>query len=221
MTGDEIIEAALARCAEFGSNIPSGKLVDLNRMRSRQYQLFARMAQVNADYVGLDAILALTTGSCDTGDLDPLPMRIWYVEVADPGTSTLTAGDKVAIVPVDDQRTDVPPRVTLRNGILAQVDDDLDGVASLQIFYAKQPAALTTLADTPELPVQFHELLVIDLAKTKVRKMLELEQGTRDVILKLFNEEEKELLADLDEHLVNYNAAEITRFGRTAGPRHR
>ena len=216
MTVDEILEASLARLMEFTDKVPGTGHSDLARLNQRQEQLFAVIADVNRDYSGRDAVLTLTAGAADTATLSPQPMRITDVRIENPGASLYLAGRKVHVVPVDDRDCELPPRMTLRDGVLAQVATDLADVTSVRVFYARRPLYLTLRTETPDLPEQYHELLVIDLAKMKVRKMLNLAAQARTDILALFKAEEEELEADFQQHLRNYNFAETARHARTA-----
>jgi hypothetical protein len=215
MTVQEIVEAALARAMEFSDKVPNTFSVSVGRMNQRHQQLFARIAERNRDYAGRDAELTLTAGACDTADLDPLPMRISLVTIDDPGSSSWPVGRPVKVVPVDDLDCALPPRMTLRDGILQQVGTDLQGVTSVRVWYAKRPADLESGADVPAMPAQYHELLVIDLAKSMIRKTIALNATSRKEILDVFTVEEEEVLADFDAHLRNFQYAEVSRFGRT------
>lgn len=218
MTVQEIIDAALARSMEFGANTPSSANVSRQRIQAHQEVLFAMIADVNPAYVGRDGVLGLSGGQCDTALLSPVPMRITRVFVADHGTSTLTNGYKVNVVPIDDLRSALAPRVTLRDGILAQVGAELANVVSLRVYYAKRPAALPLMTDRPELPEQYHEILVVDLTKQLIRKSIGLNATSRAEIVEILEGEYGEILADLQTHLRNYNFAETARHGRTARP---
>lgn len=217
MTVQEIYEAALARAMEFSQVVPNTFSVSVSRMRQRQEQLFARIAAENRDYAGRAAVLPLAAGIADTATLDPPPMRIYRVVVADPGASGYASGSKVAIVPVDDLECEVAPRATLRDGMLEGVALDLFDVVSVTVFYSRRPDSLEHASDVPDLPEQFHELLVIDLAKSLIRKTIGLNATSRKEIMDVLSLEEDELLEQFSEFLLKFNYAEVTRFGRTAG----
>jgi hypothetical protein len=217
MTVQEIYEQALARASEFSEKVPNTFSVTVARMTQRQEQLFARIAEKNRDYSGRDGEVTLTAGVGDSATLDPLPMRVYHVQIGDPGASSYAAGKKVNIVPVDDLDCALAPRATFRDGLFSQVATDLANVTSLTVFYAKRPTELTAEDDVPELPVQFHELLVVDLTKSLVRKTIGLNATSRKEIIEILEVEETELLAAFDNHIINYNYAEVSRFGRTAG----
>lgn len=216
MTVQEIIDAALARGAEFGAQFPNSLDVSRRRIQAHQEVLFAHAADINRDYVGRDAVLALTDGACDTGLLDPKPMRIVRVFVEDAGTSGITAGRKINIVPIDDLVSALAPRATLRDGLIAQVAAELADVVSIRVWYSKRPAELTDPTVVPQLPTQYHELLVIDLAKQLVRKTIGLSDTSRDDILEVLQTEYDDMFGDYTAHLRNYNFAETARHGRTA-----
>lgn len=216
MTVQEIVDAALARGAEFQATFPNSFDVSRRRVQAHQQVLFSHAADVNRDYVGADAVLVLTTGACDTKLLTPKPMRIVRVFIEDAGTSGIATGRKVNIVPIDDLVSALAPRATLRDGIIAQVGTELAGVTSVRVWYSRQPAAIPLATNVPELPDQYHELLVIDLAMQMVRKTIGLSATSRDDILQVLQLEYQDMYGDFTEHLKNYNFAETARHGRTA-----
>lgn len=216
MTVDEIVVAALARATEFSDKVPSTKSVYMARIQARQEQLFARIASLSREYAGRDGVLALVGGAADTVLLNPRAMRITDVQIAVPGTSAYTAGERVNLVPAEDIESGLPPRMTLRDGVLKDAADDLTGVTSIRVFYARRPTAISDLAQVPESPEQYHELYVIDLAKSAIRKTLGLAATARKDVLDLLTQEEDELLADFDAHLRSFNYAETSRFGPSA-----
>src|SRR5690606_12653851 len=139
------------------------------------------------------------------------------VQIGDPGASSYAAGKKDNIVPVDDLDSALAPRATFRDGLFEQVAADPANVTALTVFYTKRPTELTAGDGVPELTVQIHELLVVDLTKSLVRKTIGLNATSRKEIIEILEVEETELLAAFDNHIINYNYAEVSRFGRTAG----
>lgn len=216
MTVDQIIEAALARAMEFSKSVPNTFSVSLARLNAHQEQLFADTADQNRDYFGADGVLVLTTGACDTGTLNPLPMRVVRVVVSNPGTSGYLAERKINIVPIDDVTAANAPRATLRGGLITQVGTELATVTSVKVYYSRRPTVLTAKGDTPDFPAQYHDLLVIDLTKQLIRKTVGLTATARDEVVQVIQTEYDEIAAMFAQHLRNFNYAETSRFGATA-----
>lgn len=212
MTADEVCEAALARCAEFSDRVPSARSVMYHRINARQQQLFSHIADMEPEYFGVSETLALTAGSVDLATLDPQAERVTHVEIDDIGTSPYTTGTRVNVVPVMDPTAALAPRCTIRDFVLTGVDTDLALVTSLEIHHSKRAATVDDGADVIELPAQFTELLVIDLARHQMRKALSLDEKVRTEIQALLTAEESEMMKDLDRHLEHWRYAEVSRF---------
>lgn len=220
MNAEQIVVAALARGLEFSNEFPTTRSVYYRRITVRQQQLFVRAAEINPDYFGVTGSVALTAGEADLAALlDPQAERIYQVRIDDPGTSAYDPEQRVNIIAVDDgEYAGLAPRVTIRDYVVRQFVADLDGVTSLLIDYSKRPADIALPADVPELPEQFHELLVIDATKSAVRRVFSVTKEQRSGFLDLLTEEENELLAAFDAHVERFSSAEESRFGRTARP---
>lgn len=227
MTYDEIVDYALARALDFGGQFPSTRPVYYRRIEIRQQQLFTMASRVNPDYFGvtakgtLDANYKLNLADLDTAtDLDPTA-AITRVLVLGPGTHpTLQAGDEITIVPETDEDAFLPPRMTLRNFILAGVDDDLEGVATVCVHYGYRPQNNTAPMDgteTAELPQVFQELLVIDLSAYMVRQTLSMDAETKAAALQILQAEEKEMLDPFLAEVADYANAQASRFGDVKG----
>jgi len=216
MNAGEILDTALGKFAEFNVAMPSTTSAAYGRMTRRQEQLFAKGAVLNREFFGADEALAVVANEVDTQDLNPLPMRIHVVRVEAPGTSTWAQGTQVAVVHVDDLEAELPPRATLRDGVLEGVGTDWDGLTSIRIFHSKRPAELTVKTDIPQLPKQFHELLALDIAKWLMRKAMGLTDGARKQYIDLLTQEELELENDYERFLKDWAFAETHRFGSSA-----
>jgi len=194
------------------------------RLSVRQQQLFARAAAINPEYYGVCAVAPLSNGAVDLKDLgDPVYRAdsLSRIEIADKGTSGYANGDEVHVVALTDPDAALPPRVTVRNGVVAQVGTDLNGVVSLRVFYSRLPLSIGPNDGSKELELldPFQELLVVDLARYLVEHTLGLDATLRGQALPLLEAEEKDLLALFDAHVKAYTAAaETGRFGRTIGP---
>lgn len=219
MTVDEIIVQALARGQEFSVEFPKTKSVHIRRINTRQQQLFVRAAEINVDYFGKSVSVPLVAGAADLTTLNPAAERIDGVRVNGVGTSGYFTGAKVTVVPIADAAmSGLPPRATLRDYTLTGYGTDLDLVASVWIDYSKRPAELTAGADVPQLPAQFHELLVIDDAKSMFRRTLSIDAAKKKEIIDTLEAEEAEYMADFERHVERFQLAEQARFGRTGRP---
>jgi hypothetical protein len=220
VTADEVIDAALSRCTDLGANVPAARSVSYRRIGVRQAQIFSRIATIHPDYLGSQATVVLTLGVYDLRGLSPKAERITYVEVADTGSSGLNVLDEVNICLADDRDAFLAPRATLRDQFLRGVEGDLSGVAKVTIYYARKPLIIMATIGTTELelPEQFQDLLVVDLAKQLIRKILDVEPARRDGWLQILDQEESDLLATLDDHVRNFVAAEQRRFRPAGAP---
>lgn len=219
MTVEEIVLAALARGMEFTNELPQTRSVHYRRITMRQQQLFVRAAEINPDYFGKSVSVNVVAGVADLSGLDPQAERVSGVRINGAGTSGYAAGRRVSIVPLDDSGyAGLPPRANIRDYTLTQVSTDLALVASVWIDYSKRPADLTAAEDEPELPAQFHELLVIDDTKAMVRKLVQTDTAQRTAFLQVLNDEEAELVVDFERHVERFALGEESRFGRTARP---
>ncbi len=213
MTADDVIDAALARCTDLGAAIPSTRSVYYRRIGIRQGQIFSFIATAHPDYLGRTAIVALTNGSYNLAGLSPKAERIVEIRVSNPGSSGLLARERVNMVLIDDVDAQLPPRVVVRDQIISGVESDLSGVVSLTLHYSRQPTVTTILPETEmELPNQFQDLLVLDIAKQGIRQILDVEPQRRDGWLDLLSSEETSLLATLNDHVRHFVLGEQNRF---------
>ena len=211
-TAEDLAVAALARCAEFSSEVPDTRSVLYRRLSARQQHLFAHMATVNADYAGRSAVVALAGGSASLDVLNPPAERVTNILISDPGTSGYAAGQRVNLVTVDDVEAAMAPRAFLRDHQLIGYGAELNLVTGVTVNYSRRPTGLAAGTDTIDLPEQFQEMLVIDLAKHLVRKMIGLGRTIPPEVLPLLNAEEAELMADFERHVRSYAGAEQSRF---------
>lgn len=218
MNVEEITVAALSRALDFSNEVPTTRSVHYRRISVRQQQLFVRAAEINPDYFGLTESLNLVAGVADLSALSRQAERVAGVRINDAGTSPYAAGDAVNIIPLDDPGGSLAPRATLRDYKLTGYNGELNLVTSVNIDYSKRPNDLAVATDEPELPEQFHELLVIDDAKATARRMLQVDKQLREDFIALLEQEEAELIADFERHVERFQLAEESRFGRTARP---
>lgn len=227
-TYGEIVTAALARALDWNVRAPSTKSVMYERISAQQQELLAFAAQVNPEYYGVAAIGTLDAGAIDlnlmAGDGVLEAEAISKVFVEDEGThEILEAGDEVTVIPgADDPTAFLAPRVRVRNKVIEAIAEDLDGVTSIRVEYSFKPVSVSATEDGSTEVVMdrpFDDLLVIDLARDLARKSLQLEPEVKSAIATLLNEEEKELKARFEAHLLNFLAGQTSRFGRTQGRR--
>jgi hypothetical protein len=217
LTVEQIVVAVLARALELSNEVPTTRSVHYRRVTTRQQQLFVRAAEINPDYFGKSTSINLAGGTADLSTLNPKAERVNGVRINNKGTSPYTSGDHVHIVAIDDSTyAALAPRATLRDYTLTQVGTDLSLVTSVWVDYSKRATDLVLPTDTPQLPEQFHELLVIDDTKACVRRMFAVLKATRDEMLSMLDAEEADLMADFERHVERFQLAEESRFGRTA-----
>ena len=219
MTVEEIVIAALARGLEFSNEVPVTRSVHYRRITVRQQQLFVRAAEINSDYFGVTASVALVAGVADLSPLTPAAERVAQVRINGVGTSPYVTGTPVNIIPIEDASySGLAPRATLRDYKVTQVGADLALVASVWIDYSKRPPDLIYAADVPQLPAQFQELLVIDDTKWMIRRTAGMDKGLRTEAIASLEAEEIELVGEYEKHVERFQLAEESRFGRTARP---
>jgi hypothetical protein len=201
------------------------------RLGVRQQQLFAAAARANPEYFGDAAVGTLDSGGkislASLGDptaIVPVEAmeRISRVEVAaSSGLTAPAAGTEINVVAVTDaENAALPPRITIRGGVVAPVGSDLAGVTEILVYYARRPFRTNfedKLTDV-ELPEPFQELLVLDLARFTLRKMASLTKEVREVALAALDAEEQEAMVNFLATVGAFTTAvERGRFGRTQG----
>lgn len=221
MTYEEIVENALARTLDFDGQFPSSRRPMYRRIGKRQQQLMSIASKVSPDYHGV----------CATGDLDAngcLDLRdlataagldeaaaIQRFEVNDPGTGIHPTGTKIHLVSIDDVKAAVAPRATMRDRFIKGIEPDLDGVTSIDVYYARiadMPLATEDGSTTLDMHDQHQELLIIDLTKDLVRKALQIEPESKAAILQILDNEETGALADYATDLSGFASNQEKRF---------
>ncbi|HYF53855.1 MAG TPA: hypothetical protein VEA41_06320 [Salinarimonas sp.] len=171
MNAEQVLKRALTEASEYGSNFPTSHALLYRRISSRQMQLFAEAASINADWAGACFTMDLVGGNgnlTDTFEGESAGIngiaRISRITVENPGSSAWAAGREVDLVSSDDVDSGAPPRAFFRGYSLFQVGTDLNGVSSLKVHYSRRPAVVDGPADEIELPEPHTECLVWDLA---------------------------------------------------------
>ncbi len=190
------------------------------RLQVRQAQLFSLAGKVNPEYFGaraqanLDANLAADLRDLvGNATLDPAS-TVQRVQVQDAGVSSLTTGDRIAIVSLDDIAAEEAPRMTLRDFVLRTVGTDLTGVVSICVAYSRVPNVVAAANGTEilALPDQYHELLVIDLAVDLLKKTIGLGVEQRVAAISVLEQELAPLLADFQSEVAVFPEGASHRF---------
>lgn len=217
MTVQEAIDAAKARCAELGVEVPGTLSLLVDRISQTQQRIFAKGAQWNPDYFGTCVVGTLDGLAMDVlAIIDPLeiPETITRIEIADAGSSVWPAGQEVAVVTLSDRDAEVAPRATVRRKVIASVGDDLAGVISLRVFYSPAPLPLvvTDLAHKLEIPRPHDALVPLDLTLYLIDKLPEatpaVQAGRASV-----QAEFTDALNAFESHVRSYVMTTRTRFG--------
>lgn len=224
MTVEEMAKLAMARTSEITSHYPSTRALIYRRLGLRQREIMAMGAKLNPDYYGtcaeslLDDMLA--TDLNDIVEPVPTPELVEMVTIEDPGDSGLVAGQEVNIVTRHDVEAELPPRMTLRDLVLQSVNDDLEGVVSVMIWYSRLPALIGPgdKDSAIELQSPWDELLAIDGAIQLLQKATRLDAAIRTGAIADLRSEEAPLLAGYLDHVKAY-APQSTRFIRRPGSR--
>lgn len=209
-TFEEIRQASLARIGEFTDKYPTGTQVPFRRIGVRQQQLYAMAAHENPEYTGQCAIGTVDSGAVDLTSMSPpvaTPERISLIkiyELNDAERPPYSAGDEITVVSVADQDGNAP-RALLRHKRLYGINGELDGVATIEIFFPYRPEPTDADEDgTREVEIAdpHSELLVVDLTKLYARLAMTREE--RAPLMADLKEEEDEMIAAWLAHVREY-----------------
>jgi hypothetical protein len=213
-TPKEVLLDAYALLGGWGFAIPGmPESILYLQMSQRQQELFAQVNALDPEFFGSDVEAPVANGRVDLYALVGGQGTIQSVQVVlidVPGPSNYEKGDRVRIVRTDDQR-DLPPRVLLRDGTLIGVEEDLDGVQQLRVYYSRKPTPITITGEgLIQIPEPYVDLLALDLAKYILNRDMETASSPA---MAYFVAEEEKRLASLEAHVrANYRALE-SRFG--------
>lgn len=214
----EITRRARARVEKVTNEYPFTDALAYRRIGYRQQQLFAQASKANPEYYGTSIVGTLSVdGALDLRDVvdpTPTPEDIQDVQVANPGTSAIPAGRSVKIVSVIDAKSAIPPRATLRDGVIRQWGDELAGVTSLVIYCSRRaPVYLPTdHAVVVELEVPYDALLELDLARRLLLQSPISQTPAGQALVADIAGEEKELLDQFLDH-IRRSTPQLSRFG--------
>lgn len=217
MTAEEAAVLAMARTSEITDQYPSTRSLMYRRLGLRQRELMALAGRENPEYYGVCAISPLddefATDLNDIIEPVPTPELISLFKVEDAGSSQWSHGDEITIVPAHDKGVELPPRATLRDLVFQGVDDDLDGVVSIEIMYSRIAAPFGPLDGGSVLELQnpYDEILIVDLTKHLLRKATRLPKDIRDTAIAGLVEEENGLVDKYLSHVRSYIGM-TTRF---------
>lgn len=219
MTVEEIVVQALARANAWLPNDYGGpRSLLYRRVGVRQRQLFTAASALNPDFFGTAADVDLDQfGAADVNDIAgaiPTPAAIQRITIVDPGTSDYVEGDEVNVVSLTDAKGALAPRMTLRSGILEAIGADLEGVVSLRVAYARQPALYgpTDKNTAVDLQSPHDELLVTDTARFVLVLAAPAPAGRAAALAEL--DAEEAMLLDDFQATVRGFAPTISRFTR-------
>lgn len=219
MIVSDLADLALAYAAEHTGDVPTVRSLLYHRIGQRQQELFALAARHNPDFYGVCAVVPLVDGAASFAfieytDDEPVHQveQVARVEIADRGDNLdVFDEEEVNVVTLSDREAAFPPRVTIRDQQIRAVADDLDGVASLRVFYSRVPRGIPPSAHDRELelPEQFQTLLVHDAARDLIRRS---PQPPRADVLAYLDREEERLLADFLLHVQRFVGPLQSRF---------
>jgi hypothetical protein len=221
MTAREALELGYGLLGGWGFTVKGmSEAVLLNHMSQRQGELFEWIATIDPEFFGIDQLAPLVGGKVDLVALEvagaPLIGHLQHIAIGDSGTSSHAEGGKVRIVRADDPR-ELPPRVTLRNRVLSQVGDDLQGVASLRLYYSWRPQPIALSGDTVlSLPDGFEDLLSYAVARFVLMRDVQTAQSPAYAY---YVDEETKRLTALEAFVRGSYRALQSRFVQQAVPR--
>jgi hypothetical protein len=211
MTLDEICDAALARCGEWGSDWTTPRTTMYARIQTRLRQLFQRAGQLRPELVAHRETVAVEgDGTVALDGLEYDLVRLLHVSIASSGD--YDADEPVNVVGAADAAAFLPPRVIARMGTLVPVGDDFEDVDEVTLDYVREPELPEAGTDEPEeVPPQHHGLFVVDLTRDLARRAVALDRALKVGIVELLDAEELGLLADFDAYVTGY-APTTSRF---------
>jgi hypothetical protein len=230
-TYEQIAVGALTRALDFGGTVPSTRSLLYRRASVRQQELFSWVAEQNADYYGAEAIGVLDAGAIDfllmvdEGVREAVSVGKVFVESmtapVPPADYPYAVGDEITVIPdSDDPTAYIPPRATVRGHILRGIGSDLDEVEEIRVHYSYRPLPIAEAEDgTTEVEIEqpFDELLVVDLARSMARKMIDLDPARKIAIVETLTAEEASLLESLGAHVRQFTAGRTARHAQSQG----
>ena len=173
-TVQNIIDRAIER-----SNLNDADLIPTTELiayvSSFEKHLFLEAARENPDYFGKEGNTAARGSSTASWDLNAQPSNIAAISRVEigavVGTPTgLAVGDEVSMVSIRNPLMGISPRMYVRNRIAYQYENELQTDASnyvsqLKVWYSFLPSTRTATTDVLDLPEEFTQLVVLQLAR--------------------------------------------------------
>ena len=213
---DQIIDEAQSVCSDYAVPYPTTKSVMFLRVNQCQKELFARAAEVDQEYYGLQADLTLDASGCadlsGISETAAFPMeRIDDVRIHVANEPELI-GTRVNIVPAYDAEAHLAPRATIRSHVIAGFSEDLAGVGKLRIYYTRRPRTIgrdglvagAELQVPVELESPWDYLLVWDLILDLIRRTDAADKDRKEKLGMLVKESFDRLLADYLAHVAGF-----------------
>lgn len=228
MTFEDISVAALARASGYGVPVSETRSLHYRRIGLRQQQIFAEAARLNPEFFGVCAVAPVIEGTVNLRTIEdpPVPLpelvtRFEVHEVAEPEDpeseeeSPYPPGTEIHPIRVQDPSAALPPRATLRDGVLQGWQGELDTVARVKVYYSRLPApGRPTDGDRQvEIPYPHEEILVVDLAAWLIQHSLAADPEVRSASLALLREEESVLLGEWAGYVATFVGSLQQRFG--------
>ncbi len=241
MTPEEIAQLAQETSGASAAK-PLPKALMWQRIDGRQRELFRVVAQVDPEFYGMCATvevpsaggiqidLAQTVSSGDIAQIDAVYVKDTgsyapHATTTLPNSQTpdphrVVPGDRVTLCSAFDAAAHMPPRATVRDGILRPVgtdfqDDDGNRFAELDVFYQRLPQSILSDLTTPvDLAHPWDMLLVWDLARFLLSvqtddSLTEEQQMALGAIAEL----EADMLTRYTDHVKSWSGtARATRF---------
>ncbi|MDZ7418793.1 MAG: hypothetical protein ONB52_21930 [candidate division KSB1 bacterium] len=201
---EDIINAAMVRAGSLVS--AQGPIATdplFQRLISRERFLFARAAGLNPAFYWSTAIVPVNAaGIADYGTGFPRAIGVFYVSIADPGSSPYPPGRQVTLIdPRESGAVHLAPRAFHQQveRKLVGYKTDLSGVGSVEISSALAPPTPVGYNSEVTIPEPYEELLVVDLAKFILTKYYtDAARSGGELALKYLDEDEARLLTAFD-----------------------
>lgn len=224
MTYAQIVLAALQRGTRFSLDFPKTHQVYYRRVAHRDGQLALHAVRINPAFNARSDDADASDGRVNLRALPYGLASIAALRVGDPGTSRYQRGRRVAVVQPGDPRAALPPRLYFEGEELVAVGDDLEGVATVSVFYTPLPHRAGEDAEggidgeqEPFIPEPFHELLVIEVARTAGLALAQEGDASVAALLAALDAEEKTMLTDFDRFVATGAGITASRFTRVPG----
>ena len=208
------------------------KAVVYRRIDQRQRELFRMAAEIDSEFYGAcGTITVRQTGPIavnlsasfpegDVGQVDLVRVKALGTyqnpnRADDNYDERVEVGDEITICSAYDAPAHLPPRATIRDGVLAPIDTDFglenQRFGELEVFYQRLPRSISDDEDV-DLAKPWDMLLVWDAARFMVARAPEAEAQR---VIAMAKTEEAELLAQYRQHVASWSG--VARSARFEG----